>query len=153
MGVKNQRCHIDHTYDCKLYSDLDLSQLSIGYTANHHASWGTQWTCENELCKPYKHGHGVGGDHKTTATMENVANRDICKQKCLEGVTGPHGLDTPESHSCVYFYYAKRQKRCHFVETKASGVLPISDKFNDLPWGPAECHILCKKTTECIQWD
>ena len=43
--------------------------------------------------------------------------------------------------------------RCYFVESKASGVLPITDNFNDLPSGPEECHILCKKSKDCLQWD
>lgn len=48
MGAEKERCHIENKYDCKLYSELDISRMKIKASSNLHASWGTQWTCENE---------------------------------------------------------------------------------------------------------
>jgi len=153
MGEEKERCHIENKYDCKLYSELDISRMKIKASSNLHASWGTQWTCENEVCKPYDYGQIVKDEHKADATYDNAPNREFCIQKCKEGITGPQGIDVPESQSCIYFYFDETQKRCYFVESKASGVLPITDNFNDLPSGPEECHILCKKSKDCLQWD
>merc|ERR1712142_941791 len=138
------KCRPGRKYYCTFFN-LEYAALNIVPTDNLHAAWGDTNACRYVGCKPIQEGYIIDSEDKFTPSNRGVSDLGGCKDWC-------HNIET-----CIQAFFHKDginpndTGTCYAAESNTPGLIPLEDRYRQ--YTREECHNMCRRTENCLQWD